>query len=107
MLNDFDSNFIWTLFNTNLSPNSKPNKCDFTNLKAWRPISIGTSENWILEKIFLDKLLPYLSSDDSQFGYKKHHGTFHAIEIVQVSEESDDAHICLLDASSAFDNLIT
>ena len=56
-----------------------------------------------MEKIFLDKLLPYLSSDDSQFGYKKHHGTFHAIEIVQVSEESDDAHICLLDASSAFD----
>ena len=41
MLNDFDSNFIWTLFNTNLSPNPKPNKCDFTNLKAWRPTPLA------------------------------------------------------------------
>ena len=100
-----EENLIWKLFDTNLNPKPKTNKKDLTAVTSWRPISIGTSENWILEKIFLSKLKSYLQTDDSQFGYKKNHSSCHAIEIVRTLERSYDAHVCLLDASAAFDNL--
>ena len=73
--------------------------------KSWRPISIGTSECWILEKIFQRRLAPYMMTNDCQFGYKSKHSATHAIQIVRVIEKERDVHACLLDASSAFDRL--
>ena len=67
--------------------------------------SIVTSENWIFEKLLLLRLNPYLKTKDCQFGYKPEHSTSHAIEIIRIMERSHDVHICLLDASSAFDKL--
>ena len=96
---------VWSLFDTNLTPIPKPKSQDLSTLKAWRPISIGTSENWILEKIFAVRLKPYMSTDDSQFGYKEGHSSSHAIELVRTVERTSDTHVCLLDASSAFDKL--
>lgn len=95
----------WSLFNTNLSPVPKTGKRDLSLLKSWRPISLGTSENWVLEKIFLSRLKPFLGTDDSQFGYKRGHSTSHAIELVRVLERSSDCHVCMLDASAAFDTV--
>ena len=95
----------WDLFDTNLSLVPKKGKKDLTALKAWRPISVGTSENWILEKVFLNRLLPFLGTSDCQFGYKEGHSTPHAIELVRILERSSDSHVCMLDASSAFDTL--
>ena len=46
-----------------------------------------------------------METKDCQFGYKKKHSTSHAIELVRTIERQHDAHICLLDASSAFDKL--
>ena len=109
ILNDDSSNnddFLdWDFFLTNLNVIPKKGKKDISIKKAWRPISIGTSENWVLEKILLHRLSPFTSTKDAQFGYKRKHGTAHAIELVRVLERSHDAHICLLDASSAFDKL--
>ena len=96
---------LWRMFDTNLKPTPKPNKRDMSSVKSWRPISIGTSENWLLEKIFLERLKPYVHTDDSQFGYKPNHSTSHAIELVRVLERTTDTHVCLLDASAAFDSL--
>ena len=49
--------------------------------------------------------MPYLKTNDCQFGYKTHHSTTHAIEIIRTIEQKQDAHVCMLDASSAFDSL--
>ena len=95
----------WDFFLTDLNLIPKSGKKDFSSKKSWRPISIGSSENWVLEKVFLKRLYPYSRTSDSQFGYKENHSTSHAIEIVRTIERSYDAHICLLDASSAFDKL--
>ena len=98
---------LWTLFDTNLSPIPKNGKKNLSELKSWRPISLGTSENWILEKVFLKRLQPFLGVDDSQFGYnyKEGHSTSHAIELNRILERSSDCHVCMLDASSAFDKI--
>ena len=90
---------------TNLRTLPKKDKKDMSLKKSWRPISIGTSENWILEKILLSRLQPYLHTKDCQFGYKQKHSTAHAIEIIRVIERNYDAHACLLDASAAFDRI--
>ena len=95
----------WEFFRTSLEVIPKPGKKDYSEKKAWRPISIGTSENWIFEKVLLNRLLPFLERKDCQFGYKKEHSTAHAIELVRTLERGYDAHICLLDASSAFDKI--
>ena len=96
---------IWDLFDTNLSLVPKNGKKDLSKVKSWRPISVGTSENWILERIFLARLSPFLGTSDCQFGYKEAHSTSHAIELVRILERSSDCHVCMLDASSAFDTL--
>lgn len=96
---------VWDLFDTSLSPIPKNGKTDLSTPKAWRPISIGTSENWVLEKIFQQRLLPFSETDDCQFGYKSGHSASHAIELVRILERSPDCHVCMLDASSAFDKL--
>ena len=95
----------WDFFLTNLRVIPKKDKKDLSLKKSWRPISIGTSENWILEKVLLSRLLPFLETKDCQFGYKQKHSTSHAIEIIRVMERNHDAHVCLLDASSAFDRI--
>ena len=55
--------------------------------------------------ILLDRLLPFLKTNDCQFGYKSGHSTSHAIELIRVIERNYDAHCCFLDASSAFDKI--
>ena len=95
----------WDFFLTNLNLIPKSGKKDLSVKKSWRPISIGSSENWILEKVVLNRLSSYVQTKNCQFGYKQNHGTSHAIELVRELERNHDAHICLLDASSAFDKL--
>ena len=46
-----------------------------------------------------------MGTRDCQFGYKREHSTSHAIELVRVLERSSDCHVCMLDASSAFDKI--
>ena len=95
----------WDFFKTNVRVIPKKDKKDLSLKKSWRPISLGTSENWVLEKVFLSRLRPYLQTKDSQFGYKPKHSTSHAVELIRVIERRHDAHVCLLDASSAFDRI--
>ena len=97
--------FDWDLFAANINVIPKKGKDDLSALQSWRPITIGSSENWLLEKIMQSRLMPFLSTSDCQFGYKSQHSANHAIEIVRILERNHDAHACFLDASSAFDNL--
>ena len=59
------------LFISALNPIPKKGKKDLSNKGSYRPISIGSTENWILERIFLERLDPYLHVHDCQMGYKK------------------------------------
>ena len=93
------------MIDTSLSPVPKKGKKYLSLNKSWRPLSLGTSESWVLERIFLSRLQPFLGTDDSQFGYKSGHSASHAIELVRVLEQSSDCHVCMLDASSAFDTV--
>ena len=95
----------WDFFLTDLNLIPKSGKKDLSLKNSWRPISIGSSENWILEKIILNRLSSFIHTKDCQFGYKPNHSTAHAIELVRELERNYDAHVCLLDASSAFDKL--
>ncbi len=97
--------FDWDFFAADLNVIPKKGKVDLSSIKSWRPITVGSSENWLLEKIMQVRLLPFLSTSDCQFGYKSQHSTNHAIEIIRVLERNHDAHVCFLDASSAFDKL--
>ena len=103
-----DNDVQWSesgLFDTVLTPIPKAGKKDYSDVSTWRPISIGTSENWLLEKMILGRLKPLLQTADCQFGYKSKHSTSHAIEIVRLLERNYDCHACLIDASSAFDRI--
>ena len=42
----------WDFFLTNSNVIPKTGKRDISTKKAYRPISIGTSENWVLEKFY-------------------------------------------------------
>lgn len=99
------SSLNWDLFVTDLNPTPKKDKTDFSTVRSYRPICIGTSENWILEKAFLSRLEPFLHTHDCQMGYKSKHSTSHAIKIVRMIARDHDAHVCVLDASAAFDKL--
>ena len=68
----------WDFFLTALDVIPKNGKKDYSSKNAWRPISIGSSENWIFEKILLSRLQPFLQTKDCQFGYKRNH-----IEIIR------------------------
>ena len=95
----------WNFFLTHLDVIPKKGTKDMSLKKSWRPISIGTSENWIFEKVLLNRLLPFLKTSDCQFGYKSKHSTSHAIELIRTIERDYDTHCCVLDASSAFDKI--
>ena len=45
-----DVYFDWDFFAANLNVIPKKGKTDLSSIKSWRPITIGSSENWILEK---------------------------------------------------------
>ena len=55
--------------------------------------------------MLVKRVYPYLKTSVFQFGYKPKHSTNHAIEIIRILERDHDSHVCLLDASSAFDTL--
>ena len=102
----FNCNYLeWDFFLSNVKVIPKQGKKDLSLKKSWRPLSIGSSENWILEKILLGRVSPFCKTYDCRFGYKPCHSTTHAIEIIRIIERDYDAHACTLDASSAFDRL--
>ena len=62
--------FDWDFFAANLNVIPKKGKIDLSLIKSYRPITIGSSENWILEKVMQSRLTPFLTTKDCQFGYK-------------------------------------
>ena len=91
---------------TSISPIPKQGKKDYSDIKSWRPIACSSTICYLLEKILLSHVKPYLETLDNQFAYKEKHGCVHAISIIkQAGQKLTDFHVALLDATAAFDNI--
>ena len=90
----------------NMTPIPKSTDKDLTVLKSWRPISVGTTEALILEKLIAMQLKDKLITSDHQFAYKVEHSTETPIKLLQTLHENNKLFWALfLDASAAFDRI--
>ena len=92
----------WSFLWTTIVPILKGSDKSPSKLKSWRPISLMTSEAWLLEKMLKFRMDPYLQTSNHQFAYKNRHGCNHAINIAQKCNSEPDVHVALLDATAAF-----
>ena len=93
----------WPFLQTSIGPLLKNKSKPQSLKKSYRPIASATSEVWLLEKMTVARVASYLQTEPEQFGYKKSHSTIHCIAIANELKLLQDAHVALLDASSAFD----
>ena len=81
-----------------------------TDKSNYRPVAISTVMSKLFELLLLDRLEPYLTTMDNQFGFKKCHGTelcvFTLMEALRFyHSEGTPMFMCFLDASAAFDRI--
>ena len=81
-----------------------------TDKSNYRPVAISTVMSKLFELLLLDRLEPYLTTMDNQFGFKKHHGTelcvFTLTEALRFyHSEGTPMFLCFLDASATFDRI--
>ena len=79
---------------------------DLSNIKSWRPISVGSTECFILEKLIVNQLDEKLVTSDNQFAYKREHGCEMPIKLLRTLNSKCKLFWALfLDASAAFDKI--
>ena len=76
----------------------------------YRAIALSTTLSKVLELILVERLKPYLSTCDAQFGFKSGlsttHATFALKETVNLfTKQGSPVYACFLDASKAFDRV--
>ena len=83
---------------------------DSADVNNYRPIAIATALSKVLEQVLLSPLGRYLWTADSQFGFKRAHGTEIAIfalkQAVDFCRNQDTpVYMCFFDAKTAFDRV--
>ena len=83
---------------------------DPADVNNYRPITIATALSKVLEQVLLSRLARYLWTADSQFGFKRAHGTEIAIFALKQTvdfyrNQDTPVYMCFLDAKKAFDRL--
>ena len=83
---------------------------DPADVNNYRPIAIATALFKVLEQVLQSQLVMYLSTADSQFGFKQAHGTEMAIFALKQTVDSyrnqdTPVYMCHLDAKKAFDTV--
>ena len=87
------------------------NKCGNINSKDnYRPIALASIVSKLLERIILNRIETFLTTNPNQFGFKKGHGTDQCIyvlkEVIQLYKSLNTCiSVCFLDASKAFDRV--
>ena len=79
-------------------------------LTIYRSIAIATALSMVLEQVLLSRLARYLWTADSQFGFKRAHGTEMAIFALKQAvdfyrNQDTPVYMCFLDANKAFDRV--
>ena len=80
------------------------------DVNNYRPIAIATALSKVLEQVLLSRLAMYLWIADSQFGFKRAHGTEMAIFVLKQTvdfyhNQHTPVYTCFLDAKKAFDRV--
>ena len=83
---------------------------DSSDVNNYRPIAITTALSKVLEQVLLSRLARYLWPADSQFGFKRAHGTEMAIFTLKQTvdfyrNQDTPVYMCFLDAKKAFDRV--
>ena len=76
----------------------------------YRAISLSTTLSKVLELILIERLQPFLFTNDAQFGFKPSHSTTHAAysfkeTVNYYTTRGSPVYVCFLDASKAFDRV--
>ena len=95
---------------SSITPIVKDKRGSFTTSSNYRPISVASVVAKIFERIILNRIHQYLTSNHNQFGFKAKHGTDMAIYLIKETltkyvECNSLVFMCLLDASKAFDRV--
>ena len=98
-----------TLMHVVIIPLLKCKSKDPADVNNYRPIAIATALSKVLEQVLLSWLARYLWTTDSQFGFKRAHGTEMAIfalkQTVDFYRIRTPVYMCFLDAKKAFDRV--
>ena len=95
---------IWRV---DLQPIPKSQDKDLSDLKSWRPISIGTTEAFILEKLIANQLEAKFATENNQFAYKKDHGCGIPVKLLKTLNSNCILFWALfLYASAALDRIL-
>ena len=99
-----------TLMHVVIIPLLKCKSKDPTDVNNYRPIAIPTALSKELEQVLLSRLAKNLRTADSQFGFKRAHGTEMAIFALKQTidfncNQDTPVYMCFLDAKKAFDRV--
>ena len=93
-----------------LNPILKSKTGDHSLKSNYRPIAITSSVSKLVELVIKERIMTYLDTSDSQFGFKAKHGTDMAIYTLKMTLQyyitcNTPVFVCFLDASKAFDRI--
>ena len=76
----------------------------------YRAIALSTSLSKVLELVLVERLTPFLSTSDAQFGFKEGHSTTLATYVFKetvnfYTSHGSPVYACFMDASKAFDRV--
>ena len=83
---------------------------DPADVDNYRPIAIATALSKVLEQVLLSRLARYLWTPDSEFGFKRAHGTEMAIFALKQTvdfyhNQDTPVYMCFLDRKKTFDRV--
>ena len=99
-----------SMMSVTLVPIIKDKAEKITTKDNYRPIALASIVSKLLERILLNRMTPYLSTNCNQFGFKPKHGTDQCIYMLKDLIDSyirmnSSVFTCFLDASKAFDRV--
>ena len=91
-------------------PIVKDQSGDLFTVKNYRGVTLGSALSQLFEKCLLIKFGHCLSSDDLQFGYKRHHSTSHAMFALKTCvdhflKRGSGVFVTFMDCSKGFDKV--
>ena len=93
-----------------LKPLIKDKNSDLSDKSNYRAVALSTTLSKVLELVLIERLQPFLTTNDAQFGFKTGHSTTHATFVLKetinnYTRQGSPVYTCFLDASKAFDRV--
>ena len=93
-----------------LQPLIKDKNGILDDMSNYRAIALSTTLSKVLELVLIDRLQPFLITNDVQLGFEAGHSTTHATYVLRevinnYTNQGSPVYACFLDASKAFDRV--